>query len=1054
MIKRFTILLAALSMTAAHAESVRFASRPCLSPNGNTIYFEYEGDIFQVPSAGGLALRLISMGGAEGNPVVSPDGSMIAFSSDITGNNDVYVLPLGGGNAVQLTYSDANDYPVSWSPDSKYIYLESQRSGASRTTYRVAASGGTPQLMFSGYFNTIVNLRENPVTGQFYFNESNESISYPTRKHYVGDHNPNIKSWDPASQTYTELTTYNGKDTWPMVDCNGKLYYVTDQFGGESNIVAYVSGGEPRQLTSFDKSVQYPSIAYNGSSIVFLKDYQIHLLNTGTGQVSVPEISVAAGGADIMRQFTNQRPTNAAVSPDGKKFALVIRGLLFVTDSKGKYVQQLNTPADERVAEVAWGKDNTTIYYTRTHQGPAGLYRIGADGKTPETEVYLPDHDVREITMSHKHDKLAFLEGNSNIMLHDIQAGTTSSIAQAEFWSFYGTTINFSAKDSHIAFVAKNHFEDDIYVYSIEDDSLFNLTNSASAESGMVFSPDGKYMYLLANFENTSFPRGCPDYLYKLPLRKYDTPFKSESYDKLFQEDSKPEPAKTDKKDRKKSRKEEPKAGKDSVVVIDNTDIFRRMTRVDMGGSQFTPYVFQNKDKSYLIYCNTPQRGSYEYKSLEISDPESKAKVIKDLDGGMLFSSDTELFALNGNKIKKIDPAAGTVTNIEFTKNIEKLITNEFRQMFHEVWSTLRQNYYDPQLHGADWDAVNEYYASFLPYIHTRAQLRTLINDMLGELNSSHLRFTSSGADEFNLTNMQTMATGIVFSNNDGKAYEVDYILKESPADKVEIDIRKGDILTAVDGVKVDPQQNREKYFSSAVWKDELTLTFSRDGKEYTVKTHTAKASDIKSLQYLEWEDERRDMVKEKTNDRVAYIHMRAMGSDDLDNFLLRMYTDASSKEALILDLRYNNGGNVHNEVIEFLSQREYFTWSHREGERTSHPNVTPAGKPIVVLVNEHSLSDAEVTSNGIQTLGIAKLVGTETYRWIIFTSSVGLIDGSSCRMPAWGCYNVKGGDLEFEGVKPDIYVRNTFTDRLENRDPQLDTAIEEVLRQLMVRTE
>jgi tricorn protease len=197
-------------------------------------------------------------------------------------------------------------------------------------------------------------------------------------------------------------------------------------------------------------------------------------------------------------------------------------------------------------------------------------------------------------------------------------------------------------------------------------------------------------------------------------------------------------------------------------------------------------------------------------------------------------------------------------------------------------------------------------------------------------------------------------------------------------------------------------------------------------------------------------EDQRADAVSAKTGDRVGYIHMRAMGDEDLNSFLLKMHTEVFDKDALTLDLRYNNGGNVHKEVIDFLRGQAHFEWAYRDFPKTSHPNVAPADRPIVVLVNEHSLSDAEVTSNGIKTLGIAKLVGTETYRWIIFTSSVRLLDGSTCRMPAWGCYSIlDGSDLENTGVKPDIYVRNTFKDRLEGKDPQLDAAIAEVIREM-----
>jgi tricorn protease len=173
---------------------------------------------------------------------------------------------------------------------------------------------------------------------------------------------------------------------------------------------------------------------------------------------------------------------------------------------------------------------------------------------------------------------------------------------------------------------------------------------------------------------------------------------------------------------------------------------------------------------------------------------------------------------------------------------------------------------------------------------------------------------------------------------------------------------------------------------------------------------------------------------------------MRDMGNGSLENFLIDMNTYAVHKEALILDLRFNNGGNVHKEVLDFLSQKQHFKWKFRDGELASHPNVTPANKPIVVLINERSLSDAEVTSNGIKALSIAKLVGTETYRWIIFTSGVSLVDGSNVRLPAWGCYTLDGKDMEFSGVAPDIYVKNTFRDRLESKDPQLERAIKELL--------
>ncbi len=1024
------ILLAAVLVAGSFvslAENIRFASHPSLSPDGKQIYFSYDGDIYSVPVNGGQATAVITMPGVQDSPLVSPDGKWLAFSSDIQGNNDVYIVPVTGGQAIQLTFHEAADVPVGWSAKGDWIYFESTRESARKTTFRVAVTGGTPQLLFEGFFNTVVNLAENPKTGEFLFNESMESISFPTRKRYVGDHNPNIKCWNPRSKTYQELTDYIGKDQWPMADKNGNIYYVSDELNKESNIVKYVKGGKPQQLTAFDKSVQYPSIAFGGSAIVFLKDYEIHILEPSTGQVSVPQIRIASGSVEVRRSFEGQTPSSADVSPDGKKIALVIRGGLYVSDTKCKFLQKLQTPSDERVDEVVWGPDSKTLYYIRTDKGWTNLYKLAADGSAVEQPVFVSENNSLSLAADRKREKLAFIDGCRSVMLHDVKSGTTTRVAEAEFWSFEGYTLAFSPDGNWLAFDAMYKFEPDIFLYNLRDGSVHNLTHSASVESSPVFSPDGKYMFFLGSV-TSSFPRGSRPALYKLPLQKYDEPFKSAQVEKLFQ-------------DKKADAK------KDTTVLIDFRNIHERMTRVERDGFQGSPYVFSSKGKDYLLYRSMGS-GAPGVFSLEISDPEAKPKQVKDLRGGSFFSCKDALYCLSGGAIYKVDPAGGSATKTEVKKDVEAVLNDEFRQMFYETWGTLEQNYYDVNFHGANWPAVRDYYASFLPYVRTRANLRTLISDLLGELNSSHLGFSSNGAEEKKETRIRTYGTGILFDNT--SPYKVVGILPDSPADKYEIEVRAGDELVAVNGEKVDRKVNREKYFSGAVPREELMLTFNRKGKEFSTKVHTTGYTALKTLEYKEWENQRAAMVSSKTGGKVGYIHMRAMGSEDLEMFLVKMHTEVFDKEALILDLRYNNGGNVHKEVIDFLRGQSHFEWSYRDFPRTSHPNVTPADKPIVVLVNEHSLSDAEVTSNGIKTLGIAKLVGTETYRWIIFTSSVRLLDGSTCRMPAWGCYSViDGSDLENTGVKPDIYIKNTFKDRLEGKDPQLDAAIAEVLKEM-----
>lgn len=1008
------------------AETLRFASKPALSPDGKQIYFSYDGDIFRVPAEGGLAMRLISLGGNETNPKVSPDGKFVAFASDIQGNNDVYVAPVGGGEVTRLTFHEGSDVPSGWSADSKKVYFESNRSNI-RTTYVIPAAGGTPYRLFPDYFNTVTNLVENPVTKDLYFNESGESINAPTRKRYVGDHNPDILSWNEAKKEFKQLTTYNGKDAWPMADKLGNLYYVSDEFNKEANLVKYNPAGKPEQLTKFKESVQYPSISFDGSGIVFLLNYKVNYLDVKTGKVTEPDIIIADNNIPLNRSFSGQKPTSVAVSPDGKKFALAIRGLLFVSDAQGKYLKQLNTPADERVDDLVWPAGGNTLYYTRTNKGYTNIYKIGADGSSPEKEVYATPANIKSLTPSHKGDKIAFVCGSKAVSVLNLKNDAVEKLADTQFWSFQGYTLNFSFDDSYLAFDAVNMFERDIFMYSFGEKKLHNLTQSASTESGPVFSPDGRNLYFTGNIYGSSFPRGGGSYkMYKLPLQRYnDKPYKSDIYDKLFVE-----------------KKEEAK--KDSTVKVDYAEIFRRLQLVEDGNGS-SLFTHQGKDKSWLFYSAKGQ-----VYALQISDPAAKPQAIKELSGGYGYyvTSKSDVFFVSGGDIYKIDLNQLRATKTAISHTVEKNLSDEFRQMFYEAWAVMDQNFYDVKFHGVDWKALRDKYAGYLPSVRTRDHLRVLVNDMLNELNTSHIGFSSSGAEEGNApTRTFTAETGIIWKND--APYTVDRIITDSPANSVEIDVRAGDVLVAVNGERVSGTRNRESYFVSPVKAEEIKLTFKRADKEFDVKLHTVGYGALKNMLYTEWEDVNKARVEKLGKGRIAYLHMRDMTDGSLSPFLLEMHTQVANKDAIILDLRYNNGGNIHKEVIDFLRQKAHFEWAYRDFPKISHPNVTPANKPIVVLVNERSLSDAEVTSNGIKELGIAKIVGTETYRWIIFTSSVRLLDGSSCRMPAWGCYSMDGRDLEFSGVAPDIYVKNTTLDRIQGKDPQLDRAIEEVLKEL-----
>jgi C-terminal processing protease CtpA/Prc len=270
--------------------------------------------------------------------------------------------------------------------------------------------------------------------------------------------------------------------------------------------------------------------------------------------------------------------------------------------------------------------------------------------------------------------------------------------------------------------------------------------------------------------------------------------------------------------------------------------------------------------------------------------------------------------------------------------------------------------------------------------------------------------------------------------------------VKRSAADRKGIDVRPGDVLVKVNDRAVDQTIDRSFYFTRPSLDKEIKLTFARNGQPYDVKLHPQQT--LFNNLYDEWIDKAQKRVDEKTGKRIAYACMKNMGTGELENFFVDMTKELVGRDGLILDLRYNTGGNVHDEVLKFLSQRSYLQWRYREGKLTPQSNFAPSDKPIVLLINEQSLSDAEMTAEGFKALKLGKIIGNETYRWIIFTSGMGLVDGSFVRMPSWGCYSLDGKDLEMSGVTPDILVINSFEDKINGRDPQLDKAIEEITKE------
>lgn len=1022
-----------------------FLSHPQISPDGNTLYFTYDSDIWKYNIRHKKSSRLTNLRGNISALSLSPDGNKLAFSSNKYGQNDVYVLDLQKGQTKQLTYHDASNEVSGWSWDNTTIYFTSNRYNMSRS-YAISAQGGTAKALFKNYFNITNQLIEHP-NGGYIFTTGMESTGQLSRKRYKGPNNPEIYYLN--NNTLENLSQYEGKDLYPSVDKNGIIYYQSDEKNGFNNLMVY-KNGKKETLTNFEEDIAMPQVNTEGTKVVFTKNYQLYLFDIESGQIEniQPLLNNFESLQKLQTFNTSTDISYFDVSPDASKLAFISRGQLFVSDIEGKSIKQVGK-SGERILEVKWLADNKRLIYNQTDNGYPQWFVLNAfkDEESPK-QITKENKSNRNISLNKNRSQAVYLSGRDELRLIDLSSFQSKTLIKDEFWAFGNPTPRFSPNNQYVVYTAFRNFEEDIFALNLENKEVLNLTKTGVTETDPIWSPDGKYIYFTSNRTVPAYPYGLENaHIYQLAIDWFSLPFASDHLEEIFTEKQEEDLDILDKKKKKRKKdKEKRKVAAEKKQRINPDGLRDRIETISSNfGSQNSPFISHLKDKQFIWYNSNEDAGKTKWYVTELENYRKKAsKVVHNQSVQQVLEVQDKIYFLSKNKIYNLDQNSLKSKEIALSHSFYKNLREEFNQMFYETWAGVEENFYENDFHGIDWEKARDQYKAYLPYVKDRNELRILLNDMLGELNSSHLGFRSLGKEEKAPISYRSNETGIVFSEKD--PFKVASILRKSPAAQKESNVKIGDEVIAINGIKVEAGMNRDSLFSLPELRKEIHLTILRNGVEHKSKIHPISTAKMRDLFYDEWIYENDKYVQEKSDSTIAYVYMKNMSGASLEQFYLDMAAKEQNSKGLILDLRFNTGGNVHDKVLQFLAQRPYLEWQYRNGKRAPQSTFAPSGKPIVLLINEASLSDAEMTAAGFKSLQLGTIVGQGTYRWIIFTSGKSLVDGSMFRIPAWGCYTLDGDNLEKSGVEPDIFIDIDVLDRENGKDPQLDEAIKIIM--------
>jgi len=1050
-------LLCTLCVCAsALADGIPYFTQPALCPTRPEIAFVSGGNIWVAPAKGGEAHLLVSQPADESRPLYSPDGARLAFVSTRTGNGDIYVLTLATGDLKRLTFEDRMDQLDAWSRDGKWIYFSNTGHdvGGKNDIYRISSDGGTPMPVSADRF-----------TNEFQGAPSPDGITLAFAARGNGDsqwwrhghsHLDESEIWlrkEGSPATYEKLVNLNGRNVWPMWMPDGKqLYFMSDR-SGVQNIWSVAPGAKPKQVTKFsDGRVLWPSIGYDGKAIVFERDFKIWQLDTRTGEAyALPIKLVGSSAVPTVQHLTLTQFTDLSLSPDARKIAVVAHGEIFAASARdgGQAARVTRTPGPE--SSVTWAPDSLRVAYIGLRDAVSHifLYDFSHRTETQLTRDAISDQGPR---FSPDGKSIAFIRGRKELRLVDLESKQERVLASGYIGGGFGGAACAWSPDSRWLVYANSgaHNLRNLYVVPATGGGPRQISFLANTNINSIqWSPDGKFV-LYETGQRTEIPAVARiDLLPRQPI------YTEEKFDDLF----KPEPARAG---RGAAAETKPPV---KPVEIDFDDIRERTSVLPIGLTVSNPQISPD-GKQLLFSANVGgQTNLYLYPLDEPAEGGRGGRGGRGGAGGEArgprqltsapglktranFTPDSkEVFYLEAGRVQSISidtrqPRAVTVTaEMDVDFNVEKTA------IFEEAWAGQRDGFYDPKYHGADWNAVRKTYAPLIEGCRTPDEMRAILRLMIGELNSSHSGVSAPGADGG--AGGRGGIVGQLGLSFDRATYEssgqlkISDVLPHSPAALAKL--QRGQVLRSVDGVAIGPHVNLDELLEHKVGK---RVALDIDGKEVVVRP----AGSLTEETYRKWVEDNRAYVSKISNGKLGYVHIRDMSEEALTQLYLDLDSGNRATSGVIIDIRNNNGGFVNAYALDVVARRPYLTMTNREGP--PGPARTVLGQrslelPTILVVNQHSLSDAEDFTEGYRTLKLGKVVGEPTAGWIIYTGSMELVDGTSMRMPGTLIQGADGKNMENNPRAVDIAVTRPIGESYAGRDSQLDAAAKELLSEI-----